>query len=61
MFELGELVRVKADPLGMLMNSKLIGKTGLIVKNQFSIYTILIDGKKIDMLDIMIESMVKES
>jgi len=48
MFELGELVRLKSDPLGMLMNSKLIGKTGLAVKkNSISMfYTVLIDNKK---------------
>jgi len=55
----GDLIRIKADDLGILLSPSMIGKHGVIIKEAHGIYTVLIDNQCHDVLDIMIERLVK--
>lgn len=55
----GDLIRIKADDLGILLSPAMIGKHGVIIKEAYGIYTVLIDNQQIDVLDIMIERLAQ--
>lgn len=55
MLNVGDLVEVKSDTLGILSNKDLIGKTGLITRLNRGIIEVLIDSKKVNLLEFMLE------